>query len=164
MKVPPEHHAPFIAALPEDPRIEVQKMFGGLAAKVNGNLFAGLFGRSVMLNLDAPDKAEALALPGAGPFDPMGDGRVMSQKVMMPPAMMHEPKTLSAWIARAFASAAARPEKAPKAKATKRVARAEKASSSPAKTKSVSTTVLTAKKSASAVRAAGAVTKRRGAR
>jgi len=34
-------------------------MFGGLAAKVNGNIFAGLFGRSVMIWLPEDERAEA---------------------------------------------------------------------------------------------------------
>jgi hypothetical protein len=48
VKVPPEHHPIFIDALPRDPRVERIKMFGGIAAKVNGHFFAGLFGRSAM--------------------------------------------------------------------------------------------------------------------
>src|SRR5262249_45064463 len=75
VKVPPENHPLFHAALPKDPRVETMKMFGGVAAKVNGHIFAGLFGRSTMLLLTEPDRAEALALQGAAPFDPMGDGR-----------------------------------------------------------------------------------------
>ena len=73
-KIPPEHHPIFREALPRDPRIETLQMFGGVAAKVNGNLFGGTFGRSVMLLLSETDGEEALALEGAAPFDPMGDG------------------------------------------------------------------------------------------
>ncbi|MFO0619171.1 MAG: TfoX/Sxy family protein [Polyangiaceae bacterium] len=116
VKVPPENHAPFVAALPKDPRVEVAKMFGGLAAKVNGHLFAGLFGLSAMVLLDDASKAEALALPGAGPFDPMGDGRAMSEKVMLPPALMRDPSGLAAWLRRAYDHALALPTKAPKVK------------------------------------------------
>ena len=49
VKVPPAHHPLFLAALPQDARVETMKMFGGIAAKVNGHVFAGLFGRSVMI-------------------------------------------------------------------------------------------------------------------
>jgi hypothetical protein len=73
-KIPPENHPPFRAALPADKRIETLQMFGGVAAKVNGNLFGGTFGRSVMLLLSASDRKKALALDGAEPFDPMGNG------------------------------------------------------------------------------------------
>ena len=51
VKVPPENHPLFQAALPKDARVETMKMFGGVAAKVNGHIFAGLFGRSTMLLL-----------------------------------------------------------------------------------------------------------------
>ena len=115
-KVPREHHPIFHEALPPDPRVETLKMFGGVAAKVNGHIFAGLFGRSVMIWLPEAERAEALALEGAGPFDPMGDGRPRSDKVMLPEAMMEQPSELASWIARAFSATAARPGKTPGAK------------------------------------------------
>lgn len=129
VKVPQEHHPLFYAALPKDKRVETMKMFGGVAAKVNGNIFAGLFGRSVMLYLDEPERAEALALEGAEYFDPMGDGRMRSDKVMLPEAMMDEPAELAAWIGRAFKTVAALPPKAkkPAKKAAPKKAPAEKA-------------------------------------
>jgi hypothetical protein len=114
VKVPSENHPIFHAALPKDPRVETLKMFGGVAAKVNGHLFAGLFGRSTMLLLAEPDRAAALALEGASLFDPMGDGRARSDKVMLPERMMADPAELRRWIARAFAAAALLPTKAPK--------------------------------------------------
>jgi len=114
IKVPPENHPLFHAALPKDPRVETLKMFGGVAAKVNGNLFAGLFGRSTMLALPEPLRAEALALDGAAPFDPMGDGRLRSEKVMLPEKMMRDPVALRRWIGRAFTAAAKLPPKAAK--------------------------------------------------
>jgi hypothetical protein len=115
VKVPPENHPIFLAALPDDPRVETVKMFGGVAAKVNGHLFAGLFGRSTMVYLDEPDRAAALALDGASMFDPMGDGRARSDKVMLPEKLMDDPATLRRWIARAFKAASALPAKAKKA-------------------------------------------------
>ena len=119
VKVPPENHPLFIAALPDDPRIETMKMFGGIAAKVNGNIFAGLFGLSTMLLLGDADKKKALALDGASYFDPMGDGRRRSDKVMLPPAMMKKPAELKKWIGKAFQAAAALPPKATKKTAKK---------------------------------------------
>jgi TfoX/Sxy family transcriptional regulator of competence genes len=111
IKVPPEHHPIFVDALPKDPRIERIKMFGGVAAKVNGHIFAGLFGRSTMVQLPEPDRAEALALEGAGLFDPMGDGRMRSTKVMLPESMMGDEEELRAWLSRAFRAALAMPPK-----------------------------------------------------
>ncbi|HET6280070.1 MAG TPA: TfoX/Sxy family protein [Polyangia bacterium] len=111
VKVPPENHPVFHAALPKDPRVETLKMFGGVAAKVNGHLFAGLFGRSTMIWLPEPERAAALALKGASRFDPMGDGRARSDKVMLPESMMGDLDELRAWLARAFKGAAALPKK-----------------------------------------------------
>src|SRR5215470_12472298 len=104
VKIPPEHHPLFLAALPKDERIETLKMFGGVAAKVNGHMFAGLFGRSAMIWLPEDERGEALALDGAGPFDPMGDGR-RSDKVMLPERMMGQPAELRRWLKRAFLAA-----------------------------------------------------------
>ena len=118
VKVPPENHplfhAALQAALPKDARVETMKLFGGVAAKVNGHVFAGLFGRSTMVWLPEPDRAAALALAGAAPFDPMGDGRARSEKVMLPESMMSDPPALRRWIRRAFAGAAKLPAKAAK--------------------------------------------------
>lgn len=125
VKVPPENHPVFRAALPADPRVETQQMFGGVAAKVNGRLFAGLFGRSTMLLLSESDRTEALALKGAALFDPMGNGRVRSDKVMLPESMMGQPSELRRWIARAFEAASQLPaKKASKAPAKKAAGRA----------------------------------------
>ncbi len=116
VKVPAENHPLFRAALPKDARVETMAMFGGIAAKVNGHIFAGLFGRSTMVWLPEPERAEALALEGASMFDPMGDGRARSDKVMLPEAMMDEEVELRRWIARAFKAAAKLPLKEAKAK------------------------------------------------
>jgi TfoX/Sxy family transcriptional regulator of competence genes len=123
VKVPPENHPIFHRALPKDPRVETVQMFGGVAAKVNGNLFAGLFGRSTMVWLPESDRAAALALEGAAPFDPMGNGRVRSDKVMLPESVMEDPAELHRWIARAFKAAAALPKKAPKAAPARKTAK-----------------------------------------
>ena len=123
VKVPAQNHPIFHAALPKDPRVETLKMFGGVAAKVNGHIFAGLFGRSTMVWLPDADRAAALALDGAAPFDPMGDGRARSDKVMLPESMMEEPPELRRWVARAFKAAAALPEKTKTAKTGKSATR-----------------------------------------
>ena len=112
-KIPPEHHPLFLAALPDDRRVETIKLFGGIAARVNGNIFAGLFGRSTIIWLPEAERAEALVLEGAAYFDPMGDGR-KSDKVMLPELMMDEADELRSWIARAFEAAAALPPKVKK--------------------------------------------------
>jgi hypothetical protein len=128
VKVPPENHPLFLAALPKDPRVEAMKMFGGVAAKVNGNLFAGLFGLSTMIWLPEDERGEALALPGAAPFDPMGDGR-RSDKVMLPERFMTQPAELRRWIGRAFTAAAELPPKAAKKAPAARAQKAAKPAS-----------------------------------
>jgi hypothetical protein len=150
IKVPPEHHPLFRAALPKDPRVETLQMFGGVAAKINGHLFAGLFGRSTMVLLSDADRTAALALDGAELFDPMGDGRVRSDKVMLPEDVFHEPAELRRWIARAFEFTATLPRKT-KASASK--ASASKASASKASASKASASKASASK-ASATRPA----------
>ena len=117
VKVPAEHHPVFRAALPKDPRVQTLQLFGGIAARVNGHMFAGLFGRSTIVHLREADRTAALALDGAGLFDPMGDGRVRSDTVMLPQDVMDDPPELRRWIARAFEFTATLPKKKPKPKA-----------------------------------------------
>ena len=126
VKVPPENHPVFHAALPKDARVETMKLFGGVAAKVNGHVFAGLFGRSTMVWLPEPERAAALALQGAALFDPMGDGRARSDKVMLPESTMRDPPALRRWIGLAFAGAAKLPAKDAKKPKAKPAAKAEK--------------------------------------
>lgn len=102
VKVPPEHHPLFLAALPEDARVETMKMFGGVAAKVNGQMFAGLFARGAVVKLSETDQKVALAIDGATMFDPMGNGRVMRDTVYLPESVMVEPDELRAWIQKAL--------------------------------------------------------------
>jgi TfoX/Sxy family transcriptional regulator of competence genes len=111
VKIPPENHPLFRAALPADKRIQTLNMFGGVAAQVNGNLFGGTFGRSVMLLLSPDDREEALKLDGAAPFDPMGNGAMRSDKVQMPETIMDEPDELRTWVKRSFDYAATLPKK-----------------------------------------------------
>lgn len=113
VKIPKEHHALFLAALPSAPRPTTVPMFGGLFASVNGNMACGLFARSVMVRLAEPYRSEALALDGASLFDPMGRGaKDDSDRVMLPEDVMHERDELRMWIQRALAHTATLPNKA----------------------------------------------------
>ena len=124
VKVPPENHPLFHAALPTDPRVETMKMFGGVAAKVNGKMFAGLFARSVMVKLSPADQKTALALDGSAMFDPMGNGRIMKDTVQLPDSVMEDPEELRGWLAKAFTYSSTLPAKkkqaAPKKKKKKK--------------------------------------------
>ena len=76
VKVPPENHPVFLEALPKDPRVETMKMFGGVAARVNGNVFAGLFGRSTMIWLGRPSRVRPPSADCFGsPHPSTEDGR-----------------------------------------------------------------------------------------
>jgi TfoX/Sxy family transcriptional regulator of competence genes len=114
-KIPKEHHPLFHAAMPADKRAQAIQMFGGVAGKVNGNMFGGLFARSFMVKLSTDDHAEALKLDGAEPFDPMGNGVVMSNSVLMPEELLHDPTELRSWLRRAFDYVSTLPKKSKKA-------------------------------------------------
>jgi hypothetical protein len=60
------------------------QMFGMPVAKVNGKAFMGLFQEEIILKLDSVSLKEALALPNAHLFDPMGNGRLMKEWVQIP--------------------------------------------------------------------------------
>jgi TfoX/Sxy family transcriptional regulator of competence genes len=112
VKIPKENHPLFRSCLPRDPRVSTVNMFGGVAAKVNGQMFAGLFARSAIVKLSASDQRAALALDGATMFDPMGNGRVMRDTVLLPDSVMDEPDELRGWLRRALDYTASLPAKA----------------------------------------------------
>ncbi len=64
------------------PLVERRKMFGGLTLFVNGNMFAGVHGRKIVLRLSEAERANAQAEAGALPFEPM-PGRVMKEYVVV---------------------------------------------------------------------------------
>jgi hypothetical protein len=88
-----------------------------------------------MIWLPEAERAGALALNGAAPFDPMGNGRVRSDKIMLPESMMKDPVELRRWIARAFRGAAALPAKSG-AKTTRKPAARKPTEASPKKKRS----------------------------
>lgn len=102
MKIPKENHPLFHSCLPPDPRVSTVNMFGGVAAKVNGQMFAGLFALGAVVKLSNSDQKTALALDGATMFDPMGNGRVMRDTVFLPESVTVEPDELRAWIRKAL--------------------------------------------------------------
>ena len=91
VKVAADNHPLFHAALPRDQKVTTVRLFGSIAGLVNGNMFCGLFARSAIVKLGEADYAEAMALDGAEPFDPMGTGRVMSNTVLLPETILDEP-------------------------------------------------------------------------
>ena len=65
--------------------IKITRMFGLPTLKDSGKAFAGLHADAMMFKLTGGPHAEALALPGARLFDPMG-GRPMREWVEVPVA------------------------------------------------------------------------------
>jgi hypothetical protein len=127
VKIPAENHPLFRDALPKDTRISTLNMFGGVAAKVNGHMFAGLFGRSAIVKLSPQDQTRALSLDGAQMFDPMGNGRIMHDTVHLPDEVMDQSGQLRGWLSKAFEYASKLPPKAAKKKpAAKKKATATK--------------------------------------
>lgn len=111
VKIPQENHPLFHACLPRDPRVSTVKMFGGVAAKVNGQMFAGLFARGAVVKLSEPDQIAALAIDGATMFDPMGNGRVMRDTVFLPESVMEERDEFRGWLRKALDFTAGLPAK-----------------------------------------------------
>src|SRR5215469_13821125 len=111
VKIPQENHPLFRDCLPRDPRVSTVNMFGGVAAKVNGQMFAGLFARGAIVKLSEPDQKAALSIDGATMFDPMGNGRVMRDTVFLPESVLIEPDELRAWIRKALDFTASLPSK-----------------------------------------------------
>ena len=127
VKIPQENHPVFLDCLPRDPRITTLKMFGGVAAKVNGQMFAGLFARSAIVKLSQADQKAALALDGAELFDPMGNGRVMHDTVLLPESVMDEPDELRRWLRKALDHTSTLAPKKPAARPAARSAAKKKA-------------------------------------
>jgi TfoX/Sxy family transcriptional regulator of competence genes len=116
VKIPAEHHPIFMAAVPKHPRVSTLKMFGGIAAKVNGQMYAGLFAKSFIVKLSEADRAEALALDGAELFDPMGNGRIMKDTVFMPEETFGDDAELRSWLRRGLDYTLTLPAKVEKSK------------------------------------------------
>jgi TfoX/Sxy family transcriptional regulator of competence genes len=92
----------FGAVTDRHPEIARRKMFGEIAGFVNGNLVTGLHAGRLFVRLTGDAKAEALALPGAGPFEPM-PGRPMGDYIVLPSAVVADDAALDGWLARAIA-------------------------------------------------------------
>ncbi|MHB8460390.1 MAG: TfoX/Sxy family protein [Candidatus Limnocylindrales bacterium] len=91
----------FVAITEREPAIARRKMFGEVAGFVNGNLVTGLHAGRWFVRLTGETKAAALAVPGAGPFEPM-PGRPMGDYVVLPPSIVADDAELSGWLERAI--------------------------------------------------------------
>lgn len=123
----------FRALVPADPSVTLRPMFGNLAAFVNGNMFAGLFGDDLFVRVGEADRAALLA-KGGKDFEPMA-GRPMTGYTVLPPGWGRPSSDATRWVGLALAGTSAMPAKVAKAKVAKAtVARATVARAKPKKT------------------------------
>lgn len=109
--------AAFTKLVPGEPAINLKPMFGNLAAFVNGNMFAGLFGDRLFVRL--PDtEAAPIMKAGGKPFEPM-PGHAMTGYVMVPAEWQKRPDSVREHIARALELTRKMPPKAAKKPAAK---------------------------------------------
>jgi TfoX/Sxy family transcriptional regulator of competence genes len=87
-----------------------KQMFGCPVAFENGQMFAGLFGRGMFVRLGEKDRQALLASEGAHLFEPMM-GRPMKEYVVLPPALLEDEQSVTAWLRRGLEYARSLPPK-----------------------------------------------------
>jgi TfoX/Sxy family transcriptional regulator of competence genes len=92
--------AAFTKLVPGGPTVTLRPMFGNLAAFVNGNMFAGLFGEDLFVRLP-DDESAAVRKQGGRDFAPMA-GRPMKGYVTVPSTWRTKPEPAKAWIVAAL--------------------------------------------------------------
>ena len=122
--------AAFMALVPRDPAVVTRPMFGNLAAFVNGNMFAGLFGEDLFVRLPDEERSQ-VKRKGGRDFEPM-PGRAMTGYVVVPGSWQSAPAPARTLIARSLTVARTMPAKAAgRAKTAARAKPAGKAKSRP---------------------------------
>lgn len=114
----PEAAEAFRALVPPSEAVTVKPMFGHLAAFVNGNMFAGVFGDDLFVRVGDEDRAAILA-GGGHDFEPMA-GRPMRGYAVLGAGWREDRVAAERWIAAALASTSTMPAKQPKSKKTKK--------------------------------------------
>lgn len=99
----------FRALVPADAAVTTKPMFGNLAAFVNGNMFAGLFGDDLFVRVGDVERTSLLS-KGGRDFEPM-PGRAMKGYVVLPTGWRGRSKDTAGWIATALESARKLPVK-----------------------------------------------------
>jgi TfoX/Sxy family transcriptional regulator of competence genes len=106
--------AAFTKLVPDRPAVTLRPMFGNLAAFVNGNMFAGLFGEDLFVRLPEDESAK-VRKQGGRDFTPMA-GRPMKGYVTVPGSWRDKPAAVKGWIATALEVTGKMPAKVPAAK------------------------------------------------
>lgn len=97
------------ASLLGRPDLREQKMFGGIAFLLAGNMCVGVLGDSLMARVGPEQYGEALTQPHARPMD--FTGRSMRGFVYVDPEGFAEDADLQAWLARCVRFAESLPPK-----------------------------------------------------
>ena len=95
-----EAKAAFTRLVPGGPTVTLRPMFGNLAAFVNGNMFAGLFGEDLFVRLPEEESARVKS-QGGRDFEPMA-GRAMRGYVTVPSGWRTKTTATAALITRAL--------------------------------------------------------------
>jgi len=117
-KPPPYMVELFDSILPLDAGVERRQMFGSPCGFVNGNMFCGLFERSMFFRLSEADRTEAIDSLGAALFEP-AKGRPMREYVTLPDDMLEDESQLGEWMGRSLAYAGGLPPKEKKPRQAK---------------------------------------------
>ncbi len=98
----PAASAAAVAALerlaPDAPDVTRRPMFGQPTMFVNGNMFLGTFGDQVFVRLSEADRRRAVTEEGMARFEPM-TGRPMGEYVVLPAAVLRDPRRSRSWVA-----------------------------------------------------------------
>ena len=106
--------AAFTKLVPGGPTVTLRPMFGNLAAFVNGNMFAGLFGEDLFVRLPEVEGAK-VRKQGGRDFEPM-PGRAMKGYVTVPSTWRGKPEAAKGWIRVALELTSQMPPKVPASK------------------------------------------------
>ena len=97
-----------------DLSVEEKKMFGGITFMVNGQMCCGVLKDDLIVKMDPASYEDALAQPGARPFD--FSGRPMPGMVYVANSSLGKDEALEQWVSRGVKYVVAHP-KAEKKKA-----------------------------------------------
>lgn len=109
-KSPPELVARFDAVAARFPEAQRRLTFGYPCLYIGGNMVSGLYGDGWHVRLGGADLAEAQALEGSRPFEPM-PGRAMTGYTLLPADVIDDDDAIDAWLRRAIAFGTSLPDK-----------------------------------------------------
>lgn len=93
----------------QQPGLDEKKMFGGIGFLLHGNMACGVHGEDLIVRVGPEKFAEALAQPGARPFDMTG--RPMAGWVMVSAPGFETDEDLKKWIEQGVAYSHSLPKK-----------------------------------------------------